>query len=134
MPPRLYLRQARLLAVHSPSRQTQVGAVLVPVLGPEIGAYNSSNEVEPEQDIDGVLTTKPWVLHAEEDAVAQAALTGIALAGASAYITSSPCFKCARLLWGAGIKRIYFEHHWWDKEAIKWLKSKGIEVKQVKLA
>ncbi|MDQ2818036.1 MAG: cytidine/deoxycytidylate deaminase family protein [Candidatus Eremiobacteraeota bacterium] len=57
--------------------------------------------------------------HAEQNALAQAARYGIAIAGASVYCTDQPCLTCAKLLINAGLKRVVFEHEYPDDAAME---------------
>lgn len=68
-------------------------------------------------------------IHAEQNAIIQAAYLGISTKGATVYSTTNPCSSCAKMLINAGIKRIVcrIEHH--DKKGINLLKKAGIEVK-----
>lgn len=67
-------------------------------------------------------------LHAEQNAIIQAALHGVSIAGATLYGTCRPCHVCARMLAGAGIKRVVFlgpEPEGWSREV---LEGAGIEI------
>ncbi len=67
-------------------------------------------------------------VHAEQNAIVQAAYLGISTKGATMYATISPCSSCAKLIINAGIVRYVYakEHH--DKEGINLLKKAGIRV------
>lgn len=130
------LELAEVVAQQSPSRIAKVGAVLIahPTnLHPTtITGYGATNNPYPEEFVDGKWVSKPDVLHAEEACIAQAAKLGVKTLGASLYITHSPCFKCARLIWACGVKRVSFKHSWWDKEARVWLMERGVEVTHIR--
>jgi len=67
-------------------------------------------------------------LHAEQNAIVQAARHGIPIAGATLYCTNKPCVICSKMLINAGIKRIYFESEYNDALADAMLEEAGIEM------
>jgi len=67
-------------------------------------------------------------LHAEQNAIIQAAKTGISLEGAIMYVTNHPCFICAKMIINSGIKKIVYKEGYPDKRAKDFLKKSGIEV------
>jgi dCMP deaminase len=71
-------------------------------------------------------------LHAEQNAIIQAAYLGTSTKGATLYTTANPCSSCAKMLINAGIIRVVcrMEHH--DLEGIKLLEKAGVEVKKIK--
>jgi len=77
------------------------------------------------------LKTKPEVLHAESNAIAKLARGINSGDGADIFITHAPCLDCAKLVYQAGIKRVYFGTAYRDDSGIKFLKKSGIEVKQI---
>jgi dCMP deaminase len=123
-----WMDQATQLASCSPATLEKVGCVIV--RGEKIIAlgYNAINISEPEETVDGVLQSKPECLHAEEFCIGVSANYGEALGGTTMYVTTAPCFRCARLIWASGIKTVYYRHAWWDRNAALWLKSKGVRV------
>jgi len=104
-----FLDLASLIATWSKDRSTKVGAVIV---GPhrEIRStgYNGfPPRVDDDQDSRHERPTKYlFTSHAEENAIAFAALNGVALQGCTMYSSMFPCATCARLIIRAGIKRI----------------------------
>ena len=71
-------------------------------------------------------------VHAEQNALVQAAYFGISVVEASLYSTHQPCITCTKLLINAGIKKIYFKEPYPDKMAELMLSQAGIEIKQIK--
>jgi len=67
-------------------------------------------------------------VHAETNAIAQAARNGTRLEGATAYVTASPCWKCFQLLANTGIQRIVFAEFYRDEKIISEAKEVGIEL------
>jgi len=67
-------------------------------------------------------------LHAEQNAIIQAAVWGISIKGATLYVTCQPCALCAKMLINAGIKKIVYEGEYPDELSMELLKEAGIEV------
>ena len=70
-------------------------------------------------------------LHAEQNALIQAALYGIAVGGATIYCTHQPCVLCAKMLINAGIKEIFFEQGYPDLLAQELLYEAGVRLLQI---
>ena len=70
--------------------------------------------------------TKPYVLHAEANAITKVARSSNSSEGATLYVTSSPCIECAKLIIQAGITRVVFAEYYRDTEGIELLKRAGI--------
>lgn len=77
------------------------------------------------------LKTKPEVLHAESNAIAKLAKSNNSGNGADIFITHAPCLDCAKLVYQAGIKRVYFGTAYRDDAGVKFLERSGIAVKQI---
>lgn len=77
------------------------------------------------------LKTKQEVLHAEENAIAKLARSHESGLGADIFITHAPCPQCAKLIYAAGISRVFYRHIYRDTEGLNFLAKCGIEVKQV---
>lgn len=73
-----------------------------------------------------------YAVHAEQNAIAQAAKMGHSLEGATIYITHSPCSICTRLIINSGIKRVVFNENYPDEFSLKLLQEAGIEFEQLK--
>ena len=71
-------------------------------------------------------------LHAEQNAIIQAAKIGVSLENATIYITNHPCFICAKMIINSGIKKVVYRDGYPDKEAMQFLKESGIKVKKLK--
>lgn len=74
------------------------------------------------------LKSKPEVLHAERNALDKLARGSEGGLGATLFVTHSPCLECAKSIYGAGIKKVYFKHHYRDNDGIEFLKNSKIEV------
>ena len=71
--------------------------------------------------------TKPYVLHAEANAITKVARSNNSSEGATLYVTSSPCIECAKLIIQAGIRRVVFSEYYRDTDGIDLLNRAGIE-------
>lgn len=67
-------------------------------------------------------------LHAEQNAIIQAAIHGVAIKGATLYCTHYPCSVCAKMLINAGIKKIFLAENYPDKLAKEIFKEAGIDI------
>lgn len=77
--------------------------------------------------------TKPYVLHAEANAITKVAKSGNSSDGATMYVTSSPCLECAKLIIQAGIRRVVYMENYRSDEGILLLVRAGIEVKNIEI-
>ena len=121
-----YLRMAKIWAENSYCLRRQVGALIVKNKMIISDGYNGTpagfeNICEDENN-----TTKPYVLHAEANAITKVAASNNNSEGATIYITSSPCIECAKLIIQAGIKRVVFCEKYRMEEGIGLLKRAGI--------
>ena len=73
-------------------------------------------------------TSKPYVLHAEANAISKVAMSNNSSAGATLYITDSPCIECSKLIIQSGIKRVVYGRAYRLTDGIDLLKRAGIEV------
>lgn len=67
-------------------------------------------------------------LHAEQNAIIQAALHGVGISGATLYCTNHPCLICAKMIVNSGIRKILYRHGYADDLAREMLQEAGIEV------
>ncbi len=122
-----YMRMARIWAENSYCLRRKVGALLVKDKMIISDGYNGTpsgfeNICEDEND-----HTKPYVLHAEANAITKVARSNNSSEGATLYVTSSPCIECAKLIIQAGIRRVVFSEYYRDTDGIDLLNRAGIE-------
>ena len=67
-------------------------------------------------------------LHAEQNALIQAAVHGVAIKGATIYVTHQPCVLCAKMIINAGIKRVVFDGSYPDEMSMQMFKEAGVEL------
>jgi dCMP deaminase len=122
-----YLRMARIWAENSYCTRRQVGALVVKDKRIISDGYNGTpsgfeNVCEDENGL-----TKPYVLHAEANAITKLARSHNSSEGATIYITASPCIECAKLLIQAGIKRVVYGEKYRLEDGLNLLRKAGIE-------
>lgn len=126
-----YLRMAQIWAENSYCKRRQVGAIIVKDKMIISDGYNGTpvgfeNVCEDEND-----HTKPYVLHAEANAITKVAQSNNSSNGATLYVTSSPCIECAKLIIQAGIKRVVFGEIYRLTDGIELIKRAGIICEQI---
>ena len=125
---RSYLEMAAVWAKNSYCARRQVGAILVKDRMIISDGYNGTpsgfeNVCEDENGV-----TKPYVLHAEANAITKVAKSNNSSLGATLYITDSPCMECAKLIIQAGIARVVYARDYRLTEGVDLLRRAGIEV------
>lgn len=122
-----YLRMARIWAENSYCRRRQVGALLVKDQMIISDGYNGTPAgfTNVCEDEDG--STKPYVLHAEANAITKVARSGNSSEGSTLYITASPCMECSKLIIQAGIKRVVFNELYRLSDGLDLLANAGVE-------
>ena len=123
-----YLRMARIWAENSYCQRRKVGALVVKEKMIISDGYNGTpsgfeNVCEDETD-----TTKPYVLHAEANAITKLARSNNNSDGSTLYITDSPCIECAKLIIQAGIKRVVFAQKYRLVDGLELLQRANIEL------
>ena len=128
-----YLRMAMIWAENSYCTRRQVGALLVKDKMIISDGYNGTpsgfeNVCEDENN-----KTKPYVLHAEANAITKVAKSNNSSEGATLYVSSSPCLECSKLIIQAGIKRVVFSERYHMNDGVELLERAKIEVIKVEL-
>jgi len=126
-----YLKMANIWSQNSYCKRRQVGAIIVKDKMIISDGYNGTpagfeNICEDENN-----KTKPYVLHAEANAITKVAKSNNSSEGSTLYVTSSPCLECAKLIIQAGIRRVVFTDSYRLEDGINLLKRANIEVVQV---
>lgn len=122
-----YLRMARIWAENSYCIRRKVGALLVKDQMIISDGYNGTPAGFENfcEDDNGV--TKPYVLHAEANAITKVARSGNSSQGSTLYITASPCLECSKLIIQAGIKRVVFNDLYRITDGLEILHRAGVE-------
>ena len=122
-----YLRMARIWAENSYCQRRQVGALVVKDSMIISDGYNGTPSGFENVCEDGNNVTKPYVLHAEANAITKLARSSNNSEGATIYITASPCIECAKLIIQAGIKRVVYGEKYRLTDGIELLERAHIE-------
>ena len=137
-----FMEVAKLVATRSTCLRRQVGAVIVKdkcILSTgyngaskgsahcaEIGCIRKELNIPSGQQLDLCRA-----VHAEQNALVQAARHGVATEGASIYITVTPCFQCAKMLVNAGIKEVIVNGVYPDERTQELFKEVGVELRSI---
>lgn len=125
-----YLEMAGIWARNSYCKRRQVGALIVKDKMIISDGYNGTpSGFENVCEENGV--TKPYVLHAEANAISKVAKSGNSSAGATLYVTASPCIECAKLIIQSGIKRVVYKDEYRLTDGVDLLTRAGIEVEKL---
>jgi dCMP deaminase len=130
---RRYLEMARIWAKNSYCIRKQVGALIVKDRMIISDGYNGTPEGFENVCEDENNKTKPYVLHAEANAITKVAKSNNSSDGATLYITTSPCMECAKLIIQSGIRRVVFCDNYRDDSGTELLKKAAIEIKYIEL-
>lgn len=128
-----YLRMARIWAENSYCTRRKVGALIVKDKMIISDGYNGTpSGFENVCELDNG-TTKPYVLHAEANAITKIAKSGNNSDGATLYVTASPCLECSKLIIQSGIRRVVYSEAYRLTDGIDLLKRAGVEVVFIEL-
>ena len=131
-----FMEIARVVATRATCDRKHVGAVVVRDKTILSTGYNGSIRGMPHCDEVGHMLENGHcvaTVHAEANAILQAAKHGTSINGADIYITASPCWNCFKLVANCGIQRVFYLEFYRDARILKVAKQAGIELKQVKL-
>ena len=135
-----FMEMAMLTAKRSTCLRRQVGAVIVKDRHIVATGYNGAPRGVAHCDEKGGCLRQQMnvpsgerhelcrALHAEQNAIIQAAVQGNSIEGASIYVTNQPCVICAKMIINAGIRKIYIKDSYPDKMAEEIIDEAGIEV------
>lgn len=128
-----YMRMALIWAENSYCKRRQVGAILVKNKMIISDGYNGTpsgfeNVCEDENN-----ATKPYVLHAEANAITKVARSNNSSEGATLYVTSSPCIECAKLIIQSGITRVVYADSYRLSDGAELLQRANIDIMPVEL-
>ncbi|MBO4850808.1 MAG: dCMP deaminase family protein [Prevotella sp.] len=128
-----YLRMARIWSENSYCTRRKVGALVVKDKMVISDGYNGTpsgfeNVCEDENNV-----TKPYVLHAEANAITKLARSNNNSDGSTLYVTASPCMECSKLIIQAGIRRVVYGEEYRLADGLELLRRANIEVKYINL-
>ena len=124
----LYMKMARTWAENSYCVRRKVGALMVKnqmIISDGLNGTPSGfeNICEDENNV-----SKPYVLHAEANAITKVARSNNSADGATLYVTASPCMECSKLIIPSGIKRVVYGEKYRLMDGVELLERAGIEV------
>ena len=128
---RRYIEMAQIWAKNSYCKRRKVGALIVKEKMIISDGYNGTpsgfeNICEDENNV-----TKPYVLHAEANAITKVAKSNNSSENATLYVTTSPCMECAKLIIQSGIRRVVYTERKETNDGIPLLERAQIEVVQI---
>lgn len=128
-----YLEMAHVWAKNSYCKRRQVGALIVKEKMIISDGYNGTpsgfeNICEDENNL-----TKPYVLHAEANAITKVAKSNNSSENSTLYVTTSPCVECSKLIIQAGIKRVVFTEKYRVEDGLRLLERANIEINHIKI-
>lgn len=121
------------VAKRSTCNRAQVGTIIVRDKRILTTGYNGSPTGLPHCTEVGCLMVGDHcvrTLHAEQNAIIQAALHGVPVAGGTIYITHQPCLTCAKMIINAGVTRVIYRGRYSDELAVSFLEQAGVELVQ----
>lgn len=127
----LYMRMAKTWSENSYCERKQVGAILVKNNMIISDGYNGTPSGFENKCEDDNNVSKPYVLHAEANAITKIARSHNSSEGATLYVTTSPCMECSKLIIQAGIKRVVYSEEYRINDGLEILRRAGIEVLKI---
>ncbi len=134
-----FMDTAERFAQLSSAVRLQVGAVVVKdqriisigYNGTPAGWTNECEEVIYRIAEEPISKTKDEVIHAEANAIAKLARDGESGLGADLFCTHAPCIQCAKIVYGAGVKKVYYRNTYRDTKGLDFLEKCGVEIEKV---
>ncbi len=130
---RNYLRIAKIWAENSYCHRLQVGAIVVKDKMIISDGYNGTPSGFENVCEDDNNVTKPYVLHAEANAITKLARSSNNSDGATLYVTASPCIECSKLIIQSGIKRVVYGEQYRLSDGLDLMRRAGIEVEHLNI-
>lgn len=130
---RRYLEMAQIWAKNSYCKRRQVGALIVKEKMIISDGYNGTPSGFENVCEDDDFNTKPYVLHAEANAITKVAKSNNSSEDATLYVTTSPCLECSKLIIQAGIKRVVFSNKYRIEDGLRILERANIEIKHIEI-
>lgn len=126
-----YIEMASIWAKNSYCKRRQVGALIVKDRMIISDGYNGTPSGFENICEDESGATKPYVLHAEANAITKVAKSGNSSAGSTLYVTASPCVECAKLIIQAGIRRVVYRDEYRLTDGVELLQRAGVEIVKI---
>jgi dCMP deaminase len=136
----MYMEIAEIVSKQSSAKRLQVGAIVVKedriisigYNGMPAGWTNVCEEViEQHEDGGQVTRTKDEVIHAEANAIAKLAKGTESGDGSTMFITHAPCIHCAKQIYTAGVKKLYYRNTYRDTNGLEFLSKCGVDIEKI---
>lgn len=130
----LYMRIAETVAETSSAKKLKVGAVCVKdhrILSIGYNGTPPDYDNNCEHETENGLTTRPEVIHAEQNAIFKMARDGQPALGATMFITHAPCMECAKAIKTCGINTVYYRNAYRSTEGLMFLHDLGVDIYKV---
>ena len=130
----LYMRIAETVAETSSAKKLKVGAVCVKdhrILSIGYNGTPPDYDNNCEHETENGLTTRPEVIHAEQNAIFKMARDGQPALGATMFITHAPCMECAKAIKTCGINAVYYRNAYRSTEGLMFLHDLGVDLYKV---
>lgn len=127
----LYMRIAETVAETSSAKKLKVGAVCVKdhrILSIGYNGTPPDYDNNCEHETENGLTTRPEVIHAEQNAIFKMARDGQPALGATMFITHAPCMECAKAIKTCGINTVYYRNAYRSTEGLMFLHDLGVDI------
>jgi dCMP deaminase len=133
-----FMDTAERFARLSSAKRLQVGAVVVKdnriisigYNGMPSGWTNECEELVHRIAEEPILRTKDEVIHAEANAISKLAKSGDSGDQADLFCTHAPCVHCAKMIYGAGIKKVFYRNSYKDEHGLQFLQKCGIDIEK----
>jgi dCMP deaminase len=125
---RRYLEMARIWGQNSYCKRRQVGALIVKGRMIISDGFNGTPAGFENICEDDDYHTKPYVLHAEANAITKVAKSNNSSENSTLYVTCSPCVECSKLIIQSGIKRVVFSEKYTNEDGLRLLERAKIEI------
>ena len=130
---KLYMEIAHVIGQNSNSKRFKCGAIIVKDDNILAFGYNGTPRGWDNTCEDDDFKTKREVLHAESNAIAKVARTTSSSEGSTLYVSLSPCYDCAKLIYQAGVVRVVYNEEYRSRDGIDFLLDCGVECEQREL-
>ena len=130
----MYMEMAEVVAKRSYAKRLQVGCLVVKdnrILSVGYNGTLPGDDNTCEHEKDGILVTKPDVIHAEANAILKMARDGQAAKDAVLFSTVLPCIDCSKMIVASGIKKVYWRNCYRSTDGMSFLFSHNIEVELI---
>lgn len=123
-----YMDTAERFAQLSSAQRLKVGSVIVKDHRIISIGYNGTPAGWDNVCEDANFKTKPEVIHAEANAIVKLARDGESGNGATLFCTHAPCIDCAKLIFGAGIRKVFYRETYRSNDGVHFLLNSGVDV------